>query len=54
MLLYQFLAFIIDGKYKNNNNNNKFKYQLQLGTKKLNYLTDRILYQIFKIISSMS
>ena len=27
------------------------KYQLQLGTKHLNYLTDHIVYQIFKIVS---
>ena len=26
------------------------KYQLQLGKKNLSYLTDHILYQIFKII----
>ena len=30
------------------------KYQLQRETKNLNYLTDCILYQIFKIISSIS
>ena len=29
------------------------KYQLQLGTKHLNYLTDYIVYQIFKIVSSI-
>ena len=31
-----------------------FKYQLQRGMKKLNYLMDHILYQIFNIISSIS
>ena len=30
--------------------NNKFSIQLQHGMKNLNYLTDRILYQIFRII----
>ena len=30
------------------------KYQLQRGMKNLNYLMDHILYQIFKIISSLS
>ena len=35
--------------YKNN-----LKYQLQHGMKSLNYLMDHILYQIFKIILSIS
>ena len=29
--------------------NNKLKYQLRQGIKTLNYLTDHIMYQIFKI-----
>ena len=39
----------IKGSY----NNNKFKYQLQHGMINLNYLIDRIMYQIFKIILSI-
>ena len=39
---------------KKSYNNNKFKNQLQRGTKNLNYLTDHILYQIFKIIRIIS
>ena len=34
-------------------NNNKFKISLQHGMKNLNYLTDHILYQIFRIILSI-
>ena len=48
ILLYQTLASTI---YKKNVN---LKYQLQRGMKKLNYQTNHILYQIFKIVSSMS
>ena len=40
---------------KNPYKNNKFKTAApKHGTKSLNYLTDQILYQIFKIISSIS
>ena len=34
--------------------NYKFKYQLQRGMKILNYPMNHILYQIFKIMSSIS
>ena len=34
--------------------NYKFKYQPQRGMKILNYLMNHILYQIFKIMSSIS
>ena len=30
--------------------NNKFKYQLQHRMKNLNYVTDHVIYQIFKVI----
>ena len=38
---------------KSSYNNNKFKYQLQHGMIDLDYLMDRILYLIFKIILSI-
>ena len=38
---------------KSSYNNNKFKYQLQHGMINLDYLMDRILYLIFKIILSI-
>ena len=44
--------------WKNIKNSHKkkknLKYQVQHGIKKLNYLTDHILYQIFEIVSSIS
>ena len=51
MLLYQTLAFTIHGKiYKSYTKIINLKYQLQCEMINLNYLTDHILYQIFKII----
>ena len=46
MLLYQILEYTIHGKIN-------LKYHLLRGLKKLNYLMDHILYQIFKITSSI-
>ena len=44
----------IHGKIKKSYKNNKFKISLWHGMKNLNYLTDHILYQIFKIILNIS
>ena len=50
MLLYQTLAFTKHGKIlKSHTKIIKLKYQFQHGMKILNYLMDKILYQIFKI-----
>ena len=55
MLLYQILAFTIHGKIeKSHIRKINLKYQLQHGLKNLNYLMDHILYQVFKIILSIS
>ena len=55
MLLYQILAFTIDGKiYKCHTKIIKLKYQLRHGMNNLNYLMDHILYLIFKIILNIS
>ena len=51
MLFYQILVYTIHGKLlKSHTKTINIKYQLQRGMKKLNYLMDHILYQIFKII----
>ena len=53
---YKYIALSILSIYytwkniKKSYKNNKFSIQLQHGMKNLNYLTDRILYQIFRII----
>ena len=52
MLLYQILAFTIQGKIQKDNTS--LKYQLRHGMKILNYLIDHILSQIFKIILNIS
>ena len=52
MLLYQILAHPIHGKIHQRTIN--LKYQLQHRMKNLNYLMDHILYQMFKIILSVS
>ena len=50
MLLYQTLAFTKHGKIlRSHTKIIKLKYQFQHGMKILNYLMDKILYQIFKI-----
>ena len=55
MLLYQILTFTIHGKIeKSHVRTINLKYQLQHGLKNLNYLMDHILYQVFKIILSIS
>ena len=55
MFLYQILACTAHGKiYKNHTKAINLKYQLQREMINLNYLTDHILYQIFKIILIMS
>ena len=54
ILLYQILACTTHGKYKKSHMRTiNSKYQLQHVIKNLNYLTDHILYQIFKIILSI-
>ena len=54
-LLYQILAYTIHGKMqKSTINTINLKYLGQRGIKNLNYLKDHILYQIFKIILSIS
>ena len=53
--IYQILAFVIHKKiYKSHIVTLNLKYHIQHGMKHLNYLTDNLLYQIFKIISSTS
>ena len=52
MLLYQILVFTIHVKIYTKIMN--LKYQLQHGMKSLNYLVDRIRYQIFKAILNIS
>ena len=53
-LLYQIIAFAVHGRIeKSHTKITNFKYQLQRGMINSNYLTDQILYQIFKIISSI-
>ena len=55
MLLYQIFAFTICRKIKKSQTKTiNLKYQLQRGMINLNYLTDCILYQIFKVILSAS
>ena len=49
--MWQILARIIQRKIlKSHVKTINLKYQLQHGMKDLNYLTDHILYQIFKIM----
>ena len=49
-MLYQILAFTIHGKIRKSHTKvMNLKYQLQRGITYLNYFTDHILYQIFKI-----
>ena len=51
IFLFQTLACTIHRKYKKSHMRTiNLKYQLQHGMKNLNYVTDHILYQIFKII----
>ena len=51
MLLYQTLAFTIHEKIRKSHTKiMNLKCQLEHGMKKLNYLMDQILYQIFDII----
>ena len=51
MLLYQILSYTIHGKIqKSHAVTINLKYLSQRGMNNLNYLTDPILYQIFKII----
>ena len=51
IFLYQILACTIHRKYeKSHIRTINLKYQLQHSMKNLNYLTDHILYQIFKVI----
>ena len=50
MLLYQILASTVHGKIKSCTKGMNLIYQLQRGMINLNYLTDHILFQIFKII----
>ena len=55
MLLYQILAYAMTGKiYKSHKKNINLKYHLQPGMINFNYLKDCIMYQIFKIILSIS
>ena len=55
MFLYQILVYVIHEKlWKTNITTINLKSQLQRGTKNLNYLTDDILYETFKIISGIS
>ena len=59
MLLYQILAFTMHRKNIKNpktkkTKTKKLKYQLLPGMESLNYPKDHILYQIFKIILSIS
>ena len=53
MLFYQILtSTIIEKVLKTSYKNNKFKISASNGIINLNYLTDDILYRIFKIILS--
>ena len=55
MLLYQILVYIIHGKIQNVHIITvNLQCEFQRGMKNLNYLTDHILNQIFKVISSIS
>ena len=55
MSLDQILACTIYGKIKKNNTKTiNLKYQLQRGMINLSYFKDHILYQIFKIMLSIS
>ena len=55
MLLYQILAYTIHEKMsKSRTKTINIKYQLQRGMKNLKYLMNDILYQMFKIILSIS
>ena len=55
MLLYQILAYAIHGKIKNRHTKTiSLKYHLQREMRNFSYQTDQILYQIFKIILSIS
>ena len=55
MLLYQILAPTIDAKIlKSHPKTINLKYQIQHRMINLNYLMDHLLYQVFKIILSMS
>ena len=55
MLLYIILASTIHGKIKKSHAKTiTLKYQLQLKMVNFNYVADHILYQIFKIILSIS
>ena len=55
MFLYQILAYTKHGKIlKSDRKTINLKYQLQRGMKNLNNLMDYTLYQIFKIILSIS
>ena len=54
MLLYQTLAFTIyESMQKSNTNIINLKYEIQRGMINLHYITDDMLYQIFKIILSL-
>ena len=51
MLLYQSLAYTIHGKYKKSHiKRMNLKSQLKNEKKPVNYLTDHLLFHIFKII----
>ena len=55
MFFYQILACTAHGKKENSHTKTiNLNYQLQYGMKNLNYLTDPILYLIFKIILNIS
>ena len=55
MLLYQILGSTTHGKIQKCHTKTKnLKYQVQRGMKNWNYLMDKFLYQIFKIILTLS
>ena len=56
MLLYQILAFTVHRKIEKSHtkSNNKFKISAPTWNEKFDYLSDHILYHIFKIILSTS
>ena len=53
MIALSNLSIKIHGNIKNSSKTMNLKYQLQHGMINLNYLTDRVLYQIFKITVSI-